>query len=119
MLLQEHKHSSRARLFFQAGGIGKESAVVSSFAHYCQDLVDSSGQPTTFRNDQDFIPNITGTTVHVPGMSCMSQTLLGHPGSTGTTVQVSGMSWMSRTLLGHPGSTCTLTSLAKYLDDSC
>ena len=61
--------------------------VMSSFAHNSQDLVDSSGQPTTSRNDQDFIPGSTGTCVHVSGMSRMSQTLPGHPGSTDTTVQ--------------------------------
>ena len=63
------------------------SSVMSSFAHNSQDLVDSSGQPKTSRNDQDFIPGSTGTCVHVSGMSRMSQTLPGHPGSTDTTVR--------------------------------
>ena len=64
-----------------------KGSVMSSFAHNSQDLVDSSGQPTTSRNDKDFVPGSTGTCVHVSGMSRMSQTLPGHPGSTDTIVQ--------------------------------
>ena len=90
---------------------------MSSFAHNSQDLVDSSGQPTTSRNDQDFIPGSTGTCVHVSGMS---QTLLGHPGSTDTTVRaVSSFAHNSQDLVDSSGQPRTLFLVAQAHVSMC